>query len=144
MKRTASIMVAVLVLAGLMVAVAPSQSYAQRTDGDDDTMHVSAIDMWYTEFRNMYIVYAEVAIADGDGNPVKGARVYVTITPQETLVEMYRSGTTGKDGTAIVSIRSRNEDEYVSTVTDVTHRLFTYAPEDDVVDSGSVTIPNDP
>lgn len=140
MKRTVSTLLLVLVLAGLMVAVTPPQSYALKTEGDGDTMYVSAIDMWNTVFRNRYVVYAEVAIEDDQGIPVKSARVYVQFkTPNNTPID--RSGVTGKDGTAVVSINARTVGTYSATVMNVTHRQLTYTPDDNVETSETLYVP---
>jgi hypothetical protein len=56
-------------------------------------------------------------------------------------VTVAKSGTTGLDGSTTVSFRSSSKGVYTSTVTDVTHRARTYNPDDNVVDTGMVSIP---
>ena len=109
------------------------------TGGSGDTMHVAAIDMWYSRSGRNYTVYTQVTIEDASNSPVSGATVSLQMTtPSGTSTN---SAATGSDGTVTFSTRSRQTGTYTAEVADVTHATLVYAPGDNVVTSMSLPVP---
>ena len=109
------------------------------TPDPGDTMHVSAIDMSYSTAGRNYYVYTEVTIVDEEGSPVSGATVDFRTTIGSSTAT--GSETTGTDGTATFSVKSKATGTYVSEVTGVTHATFTYEPADNIETSESLSVP---
>jgi len=93
--------------------------------GGGGTMHVSAIDMWYSTAGPNYFIHTEVTILDESNNPVPDATVYLKTTLPNSSTG-YGSGATGLDGTVTFKMKSRQTGTYTSEVTDVTHASLTY------------------
>jgi len=105
-----------------------------------DTMHVSAIDMWYVKRGPNYFVYTKVTIVDESGYPVSDATVYLTtMLPDGSTVS--DSGITGGDGTMTFSVKSQQTGTYTSEVTDVIHASLTYDSAANLETSESLTVP---
>lgn len=103
------------------------------------TMHVSAIEMWYTTAGRNYKIYTRVTIVDNNGNPVSGATVDVTTTmPSGTATG---SGPTAADGTVTFNLMSKQAGTYISEVTNVTHTSYTYDPDSNLETSESLSVP---
>jgi hypothetical protein len=86
------------------------------------TMHVAAIDMWYSANR----VYTRVTIVDDTGIPVSGATVSLEMTTPGGSAT--GSATTVSDGTVTFYLKSKTKGTYVSTVANVTHATLIYNP----------------
>ena len=102
------------------------------------TMYVAAIDMSYQKKGPNVFVYTEVTIHDGEGNPVPGADVKIETTGPESKVEA--TETTGEEGMAPFSLRSRTPGSYTSTVTLVEKAGWTYDASDNIETSESVIV----
>ena len=110
-----------------------------------DTLHVFSIDMWYDTktwwFFKWYDVYIMVTVHDGNGNPVSGVTVYLTLTlPDGSTVS--GSADTGADGTVTFWYSSDFFESgwYTATVTDLVKTGFTYAPADNIETSDSIYV----
>jgi N-acetylmuramoyl-L-alanine amidase len=82
-------------------------------------LHVAEIDMSSENKGPNMFVSTRVTIHDGVGNPVPGAIVSLETTQPDGKV-VSDIGTTGEDGSATLTIRSRQTGTYSSVVTDVT------------------------
>ncbi len=104
------------------------------------TMHVSAIDMWYTRGGVNYYVYTQVTVVDAVGAPVANATVdlEMTLPGGGTAVG---SAITAADGTITFNYRSKITGTYVSTVTNVTHATLAYDAAANVETSESLLVP---
>jgi PKD repeat protein len=110
------------------------------SSGGGGTMHVSAIDMWYSTAGPNYFVYTEVTILDDSDNPVSYAIVYLTTTlPNASTAS--GSGATGSDGTVTFKMKSRQTGDYISMVTNVSHALLTYDSSANVETSETESVP---
>jgi PKD repeat protein len=117
-----------------------SQDVTVSEGGGGGTMHVSAIDMWYSTAGPNYFVYTQVTIVDDTGSVVSDATVDVTTTlPDGSPVS--DSGVTGSDGTATLKAKYRQTGTYTSEVTNVTHGSLTYDPNANVETSETLTVP---
>ncbi len=118
-----------------------TQSVSVTSGGGGETMHVSAIDMWYDPFnRNKGDIVTQVTIEDGAGNPVPDAMVYLQMTLPGGGTAT-GSGETVADGTVTftLSIKASATGDYTSTVTGVTHATYTYDPDANVETSETYT-----
>ncbi len=105
-----------------------------------DTIHVSAIDMWYTTAGRNYVVYTQVAVVDEAGNPIGGATVAIRITlPGGSAAT--GSAATAADGTVTFSLKSKETGTYISEVTDVSHSSYTYDAGANAETSESLPVP---
>ncbi len=104
------------------------------------SMHVSAIDMWYTPAGKQYQVYTRVTVVDEANAPVENATVSLRMTLPDGSTAS-GAGATGGDGTVTFSLRSKRTGTYTSEVTDVTHSTYTYNPADNLETSESLTVP---
>jgi len=112
---------------------------ATPTPDPSGTMHVSAIDMWYSRAGANYIVYTKVTVVDESGAPVSGATVSISmVIPGGTATG---SAVTASDGTVTFNYKSKNTGTYTSTVTDVSHDSFTYDAGANVETSESLPVP---
>jgi len=103
------------------------------------TMHIAAIDMWYTTAGPNYFIYSKVTIVD-DGVAVAEATVYLEMTlPDGSTVS--GSGTTNSDGTVTFKLKSRQTDTYISTVTNVVKDSWTYDLGANEETSDSIIVP---
>jgi hypothetical protein len=106
----------------------------------DGTMHVLAVDMEYTTTGKNYFVSTTVAIVDANNAPVPDATVgVVTTLPDGGTAD--NSEVTRADGTAILTLKSRQPGTYVAEVMNVTHDLLAYVPGDNVETSQSLPVP---
>ena len=105
-----------------------------------NSMHVSNIDMSYTVKGPNYTVAMVVTIVDENGSPVSGATVDLSLDVPGGGTAT-GSGTTGSNGTATFTYRSKNTGTYVATVTNVSHSSYTYNPAANVVTSASLQVP---
>jgi C1A family cysteine protease len=104
------------------------------------TMHVSAIDMSYSQAGKNYFVYTTVTMADESGAGVADATVSLEITiPGGSIAS--GSGATAADGTVSFSVKSKATGTYLSEVTDVTHASYTYDPGANVETSETLPVP---
>ncbi len=106
----------------------------------DGTVHVSAIDMWYSTAGKNYVVYTRVTVVDEDNLPVSAATVSIQMT-SPTGSTATGSAATGADGTATFSLKNKAKGTYTSQVTNVTHATYTYAPADNVETTESLVVP---
>jgi len=105
------------------------------------TMHVSAIDMWYTTQGPNNTVYVKVRIVDENGSPVSGANVSISLNIPGSG-SATGSASTGSDGTVTFQgPKSKNTGTYVASVTNVTSSSYTYNPGANVVTSASLQVP---
>jgi len=112
---------------------------ATPTPDPSGSIHVSAIDMWYTQKAVFYTTYVQVTVVDQDGAPVVGASVSISmVTPGGTAVG---TADTVSDGTVTFSLKSKDTGTYTATVTNVSHTSFTYVPEDNVESSATLSVP---
>jgi len=118
---------------GLLQAYDALQALGGGSGGGE--MHVSAIDMWYTQKGKTYSIYTQVSIVDETDAPVSGATVYLTTAGVAATAD------TGADGTATFVYKTRNAGTYTSEVTNVTHAAYTYDPAANVETSASLTVP---
>jgi Zn-dependent metalloprotease len=108
--------------------------------GGDDTMHVAAIDMWYTRTGRNYTVNTRVTIKDANNSPVSGATVSLQMTlPSGSTAS--GSADTDSDGTVTFSLMSKQTGTYTSEVTNVTHASLIYEPGANVETSESLAVP---
>jgi len=113
---------------------------ATPTPSPGNTMHVAAIDMWYTRAGPNYFIYTKVTIVDSANSPVSGATVYLTTTlPDGSAVAS--SGDTGDDGTITFKLKSQLAGTYTSTVTDVVKSGWIYDRLQNTETSDSITVP---
>jgi len=105
-----------------------------------NSMHVSAIDMSYTQKGPNYTVAMVVTIVDENGSPVSGATVDLSLDVPGAGTAT-GSATTGSNGTVTFTYRSKNTGTYVATVTNVSHSSYTYDPASNVVNSASLQVP---
>lgn len=104
------------------------------------TMHVSAIDMWFSTAGKNYFALTSVTILDENLNGVSGATVgLATVLPDGTAVDL--SGVTGVDGTMTYKLKAFQSGLYVSSVTTVSHPSDAYAPSDNVETDESLEVP---
>ena len=121
-------------------AVGGECAYGGQEPPPEGTMHVHYVDMEYTTAGKNYFVSTAVAIVDANDTPVPDATVHVVMTlPGGGTADS--SGVTGADGTAILTLKSRQAGTYVAKVTNVTHASLTYVPGDNVETSESLPIP---
>lgn len=104
------------------------------------TMHVAAIDMWYTQQGPNNNVYTEVTIEDSSGGPVSNATVFLQMTLPDGSIATGSAATAG-DGTVTFRVKSKQTGTYTSEVTNVTHATLTYNPADNVETSESLNVP---
>ncbi|HSJ58613.1 MAG TPA: C1 family peptidase [Anaerolineae bacterium] len=106
----------------------------------DGTMHVSAIEMRYTVAGVNRTVYTTVTIADENSSPVSNATVSLSMTlPGGGSAT--GSAVTGADGSVTFSVKSKKAGTYTSTVTNVTHTTYTYAPNANVITTQTLIVP---
>ncbi|MBN1955443.1 MAG: protease inhibitor I42 family protein [Anaerolineae bacterium] len=110
-----------------------------ETPPPDGTMHVQAIDMWYTSAGPNRTVYTQVFIVSDTDSPVADATVNLDLTLPNGSVAV-GSGLTGADGSITFSYKSRSSGTYVSEVTGVTHTSYTYDPNANVETSESLNV----
>jgi thermitase len=114
--------------------------YGGQEPPPEGTMHVLAVEMEYKTSGRNYLVSTTVAMVDANNAPVGDATVdVVTTLPDGGTADS--SGVTGADGTAILTLKSRQAGTYVAKVTNVTHASFTYVPGDNVETSESLPVP---
>ena len=102
-----------------------SKDVTVSSGGGGGTMHVSAINMWYSTAGPNIFIYTQVTVVDENSEPVSDATVHVTTTlPDSTTVS--GSGLTGSDGIVIFKSKSRQTGTYRSEVTNVTHASLTW------------------
>jgi subtilisin len=101
-----------------------SNEASAKPQASGGTMHVSAIDMWYSQSRRNYFVYTKVIIVDGSDNPVSYATVNLTMTLPNGSAS--GSGATGTDGSVTFKLKSRWTGTYTSEVTNVTHATLSW------------------
>ena len=104
------------------------------------TMHVAAIDMWYSTAGPNFFIYTEVTIVDADNVALPGATVYLEMTLPDGS-KASGSGDTADDGTVTFKLRSRQTGTYTSTVTDVVKDGWTYDSLANVETSKSLIVP---
>ncbi len=105
-----------------------------------NTMHVSAIDMWYTQAGRNYNIYTKVTVVNASGSPVANATVNLRVTtPSGSIAN--GTATTGTDGTVTFYLTSKVTGTYVSEVTNITHSTYTYNPAANVETSESLRVP---
>jgi len=106
-----------------------------------NAMHVSAIDMSYTQKGPNYKISVQVTVVDQDGNPVSGATVDIALDIPGGGTAT-GSATTGSNGTVTFTLNnSRNAGTYVATVTNVSLSSYTYDSGANVVTSTSLQVP---
>jgi thermitase len=121
-------------------AVGGECAYGGQEPPPEGTMLVLAVDMEYTTTGKNYFVSTTVAIVDAYNAPVPDATVdVVTTLPGVGTVDS--STVTGADGTAILTLKSRQPGTYVAEVTNVTHDFLAYVPGDNVETSESLPVP---
>ncbi len=120
---------------------ASSSTTKEVTIGGSASMHVSAIDMWYTKRGKTYNIYTTVTVLDDAGDPVANAGVSLSMTlPGGTAAggPFY----TASDGTVtLVLERQKRTGVYTSTVTDIIHETLTYDPASNEETSDSLSVP---
>jgi len=116
-------------------------SYYTFTTLPANTMHVGAIDMWYTLASGKYRIYTKVTIVDGAGGALSGAVVDLTLTRPGGGSTQY-SGTTGSDGTVTFQYGpTKVLGTYTSTVTGVSKAGWTYSYLENNETSESLVVP---
>jgi predicted secreted protein len=103
------------------------------------TIHVSAIDMRYSQAGKNFFVYITVTIVDDGGTAVANATVDLRMTLPDGSVAT-GSGATAADGTVTFSVKSKATGTYKSEVTNVSHASYTYDPANSVT-SASLDVP---
>lgn len=118
----------------------PTPTPTPTPDPGEDSIHVSAIDMWYTKVSRKYTVYTQVTIVNQGNVPVSGATVTISLAiPGGSTAT--GTATTGTDGTVIFSYTSKNVGTYTSSVTNVTHSTYSYNASANAETSESLTVP---
>jgi hypothetical protein len=110
------------------------------SEGGGGTLHVSAIDMYYTTGGPNYFVNTQVAVVDGAGSPVSDATLFVTTKLPDGSTS-FDSGLTGSDGTVVIKMKTRQPGTYTSEVTNVTHASFSYDSSANVETSETLAVP---
>lgn len=105
------------------------------------SMHVSAIDMWYTKTGRNYKIYTRVTIVDQLGSSVEGATVSLRMDlPSGGTAS--GSGLTEIDGTVTFLYgATKVTGIYKSTVTDIVKSGWTYDQSANVETSESLSVP---
>ncbi len=110
--------------------------------GGANTMYVFAIDMWYEKFRFWfwvwYDVYMKITVYDGNGNPLAGVTVSVSLDTPEGIAT--GAADTGTDGTVTLYYDNGPGGWYTCTVTDLTKTGYTYTPSSNVETSESIYV----
>ncbi|MHA1399585.1 MAG: S8 family serine peptidase [Candidatus Heimdallarchaeaceae archaeon] len=118
---------------------------ATTQDVSENSMYVSAIDMWYEPVYWWfwiigYDVYSKITIHDNFGNPLSGATVYLDMTlPSGSHAT--GSADTGTDGTVTFIYQQGSSGTYISTVTDVVKIGYTYDSSMNVETSETLSVP---
>jgi len=128
---------------------ASSNKATDNNDGDyysfttlpANTMHVDAIDMWYTLGGGKYRIYTKVKIVDGAGGALGGAVVDLKLTLPGGGSSLY-NGTTASDGTVTFQYGpTKVLGTYTSTVMGVSKSGWTYAYWENDETSESLVVP---
>jgi N-acetylmuramoyl-L-alanine amidase len=104
------------------------------------TLHVGAIDMSYARQGANYLVHTQVTVLDADGAAVPGAVVALTTAEPDGAVSNF-TATTGDDGAAAFSLRSKLLGTYVSAVTAVSKDGWVYDPASNLVSEAELLVP---
>ena len=121
----------------------PVSGTTEQSSGNEYTMYVYSIDMWYERFSfwfwRWYDVYIKVTVHDGNGNALAGVTVYLDLELPSGSVASGNADT-GTDGTVTFKYDNGPGGTYTATVTNLVKTGYTYTPDNNVETSDSIYV----